>query len=353
MPQISPDKLLVRLIDNALDFAADAAQAVGKNPRQSVLSFAASVELIFKARLFCEHWTLILDKPGKKSLRHVESGEFKSVTWQEAIARLETVAGETLTEHEFKKFARIASHRNKCIHFFHPEYAAASDESVASVVAEQFAAWFYLHRLMTGRWKTYFSHRLAKITEIDKAIRKNKHYLQGRYDALQPEIKATKKLGEQYTKCPTCSFLSLHVDDSAAPLYHRHCKVCDAWHDFLLAECTGCEHDIRIEGDGEGTCEECGENIGMPELLDQFGEALKPGDCGAYSDGIHCSYCCRWDAPTVVPWNGGFLCLSCLEESDSVAACEWCNNYYLGFDPDGSFYMGCELCEGRSGGDDD
>lgn len=349
----APKILHKRLIKNALAFADHAAQVVSDDPRQSVISFAAAIELFIKARLFSEHWTLVLDKPGTKRIRQLSSGDFKSVSFGEARSRLETVADETLTRHEVSAFQQLITHRNKCIHFFDPEYHDATGESVAAVVAEQLGAWFYLHRLITGRWKKYFKRWSAEIARIDKVIQKNRHYIKGRFVALKPEIDELCERGTAIEECPSCGYVALKVDDEESPLTRRHCLVCAAWHDFLTAQCPDCGADVHIEQDAEATCGTCEEQIGIDELLKQFGETVALGDPDPYGGGIHCSYCDRWDAATVVEWGSGFLCLNCLEEGTSIEACEWCNEYYLGFDPEGSYLTGCELCGGSGAWRDD
>lgn len=62
-------------------------------PKYLVLNLAAATELILKARLCKEHWSLIFQNPDKASADCLRSGEFCSATFDTCVIRLERICG--------------------------------------------------------------------------------------------------------------------------------------------------------------------------------------------------------------------------------------------------------------------
>jgi len=78
-----------QLTRNAVAFLLKAAEELGESPRYSLIHLCSGLELLIKARLAHEHWSLVLEKPGTKSLAEVEQGDFKSVAFKDALERVE------------------------------------------------------------------------------------------------------------------------------------------------------------------------------------------------------------------------------------------------------------------------
>ena len=76
------------LAKNAFDFLKQAIEEFDKSPKYSVIHFCAAVEMILKARLMTEHWSLIVSKPEQANLVRFLAGEFASVTMDESRTRL-------------------------------------------------------------------------------------------------------------------------------------------------------------------------------------------------------------------------------------------------------------------------
>jgi hypothetical protein len=124
-PTVDPLAGLSRdLTENGLAFLR---RAVGEMSARTVtlrkLSFAvvdlaAAVEVLIKARLVREHWTLICADPDKATAALVLAGTFKTVALEQAVKRLDSVAGVPMTGSGYdKRVDEIARLRNRAIHF--------------------------------------------------------------------------------------------------------------------------------------------------------------------------------------------------------------------------------------------
>jgi hypothetical protein len=124
-PTLDPLAGLSRdLTENGLAFLR---RAVGEMSTQTVtlrnLSFAvvdlaAAVEVLIKARLVREHWTLICADPDKATPALVLAGTSKTVALEQAVKRLEGVAGVPMSASGYdKRVDEIARLRNRAIHF--------------------------------------------------------------------------------------------------------------------------------------------------------------------------------------------------------------------------------------------
>lgn len=341
-----PDDLFRSLVDNALEFLKTASVQIKQSPKQSLLNFAAGLELFLKARLLREHWALILEKPEKANMENLNRGDFKSVSPMEAIERLKNIAGQRITDYEKSAFQELIDHRNKAIHFFNPSYTLKNkkEDAIRRVMAEQLRVWFYLHRLLTIHWETEFSDFKREIRDIDRRLRRNSVYLEGKYRGLKPEIEDEKKKGTEFAKCDVCSFEASRLENLGEPLFQHQCLVCGAVNKFLLVPCPACGKTVTIEDLGEGECS-CGHEVALNDLIEKYGDYRDP------KEGSREIYCSECSSNGVIEHGTGYLCLSCLSQHEWTEQCEWCSTEIAGFDSRGSGFLGCVLCDGR--GDED
>jgi len=76
------------LVESALDFLNTGLEEVNKRPKLSVIHFFNGIELLLKARLLHEHWSLVVVKPGDVSKKSFTSGEFESVNTRQCLVAL-------------------------------------------------------------------------------------------------------------------------------------------------------------------------------------------------------------------------------------------------------------------------
>jgi hypothetical protein len=99
-----------------------------------VLHLQAAVEVLLKARLIREHWSLVFEKPSAASSAARASGDFKSVTLEDTLARLTNIAGVEVPKPAQDQSKRLANKRNKLQHFGMAEQAIAIESLAGQVL---------------------------------------------------------------------------------------------------------------------------------------------------------------------------------------------------------------------------
>jgi len=339
------EELLGLVVKNALDFLEQSVAALSKRPKYSLIDFCSAVELLLKARLMREHWALIIAKPENANLTQLSEGDFRSVAMDEAITRLRNVADEPISREEERCFQGLRQHRNKLVHFFHEQYASSppDQKAIEEVVVEQCKAWFYLHRLLTGRWASHFKPYAKAIKAVDKKMQKNRNFLKGKYEAILPDIKKEITAGAQYELCSSCGFEARRIEEYSEPLYQAICKVCGAERGFLQVACPQCGESIRVHDMGEAECPNEDFDVTLEWLLDKYGPVEDPKEDPEVA---FCAYCERAE-PTAIPFGEfEYLCLSCRGLHDSADNCEWCGALNASLKDD-SYLGGCVVCGGK------
>ncbi len=318
------------------------------NPKYSVIDFCAALELFLKAKLMLEHWSLIVDEPHRAESQAFRDGGFQSVSMTETIRRLENIAGQKFVRDEKDSFRAIREHRNRLVHFFHPNMKTiAAREKIAS---EEWSAWFQLHRLLTGVWKRDFRGFALQISQLDRRLRSIRGFLQAKFNAAKLDIKKDQANGIRYSNCWSCNFRAYRgIREMPAPegseRFLGSCRVCDAEGNFLLVECPDCGKPLRIDNLGEGTCGSCGHAMDTDSLVELLSPDWDPGEEPTVA---YCTECERTDLATVIPIiNSGYLCVSCFAEYDRVGNCGYCGTLNAGeISHVDSSLFGCVLCEG-------
>lgn len=340
------------LVNNAFDFLQKAINEFDAAPKYSVIHFCAAVEMLLKARLMREHWSLIVSRPENANWNKFLTGDFMSVTMDDARARLRDIAGEEIPDDAFNSFRVLANHRNKMIHFFHPDMDEDGDAR-AKIVAEQSRSWFYLHRLL-HRWRRYFSEFSDQIAEADGAMKAHRKYLTAKFKALKPELDAARKDGSTPIVCVSCNFKSsipMELDNQIATL---GCLVCDHSDSQVTLDCPHCAQQIVVTTEGYAECPHCEAAIEPEHLADALTDHGRAHS--AFADGddswnpANCGACDGYQ--TVVKRDDYYFCTSCFDMSDEVHTCGWCNELNTG-DMQYSYSTGCNHCDGSIGWDKD
>lgn len=210
------------IVTNALDFLAKAVSELSDSPKYSVINFYTAVELLLKAKLLLEHWSLIVVKTNEATITRFNEGDFASVGLHESLTRLKNISDETLTSEAIKSFDALRKHRNKLVHFSTPEYFSPSDEhTITEILAKMCRVWFYLHEILTEYWSEDFSEYLSDIDDFDRSMRKNTEYLKTKYDLLKQKINTDLAKGSEYIECSFCHFVAVKADSTP-----QTCLVC-------------------------------------------------------------------------------------------------------------------------------
>ncbi|MEW6238575.1 MAG: hypothetical protein AB1656_24585 [Candidatus Omnitrophota bacterium] len=335
------------VVENAFNFFKKSLEEFDKEPKYSVIHFHAAVELIMKARLLWEHWTLIITRPETANLKRFRSGDFQSVSIKDAKARLESVVQDGLNKAEYECFLRLSDHRNRMVHFYHPGYTGNKAE-LEKIVVEQCLAWYHMSQIF-GRWSEQFQSYRKEIAKIDKAMHEHRKYLKAKFDALAEDI---KNRGTTFSICPSCGFESFEEGVGDEPILDYECLVCKVRKTGLVVECPECGEQNKLIGEPWHECDKCHHEFDENDV-----QAFFTKDCMYYDkdnpdQSAHCGECGGYQM--VVQVNDTWICSQCFTKYDSeeIDYCDWCNSLSTG-NLENSYYWGCAVCDGKSGWDSD
>ena len=335
------------LMRSAFDFLSRAIDDFDSDLKFSIINFATAIELLLKARLMNEHWTLVVDRTSEADMDAFLDGKARTVTPREAVRRLEKVCRDPIGQDAAASFEVISQHRNRMIHFFHeaatPEARNADKEQVA---AEQCVCWFYLEQLF-ARWTDQVADFEQQIAGIRWKMRRNARFLAVKFERLAPEIEAAKAAGAAFAECAGCGHEAAKIEELSDQLAEHHCQVCGLFETRLIIACPACEAAMPIDHDYAETriCTACNNVTTASELADILDTEYR--DPMEHTP-INCAHCTSPDS--VVLHGERYICSICLEMDETIAGCEWCNECQMGGgDLEMSFETGCEFCDGRAG----
>ncbi|MDC0994002.1 hypothetical protein OAR16_00150 [bacterium] len=107
---------LLHTIHPPLQFEEDVGPGV--LPKYLVLNLASATELIFKARLCKEHWSLIFQNPDKASVDCLHSGAFCSVSFDTCVVRLDRICGVSFRDQDRTLLEKMRKRRNCYQHYY-------------------------------------------------------------------------------------------------------------------------------------------------------------------------------------------------------------------------------------------
>jgi hypothetical protein len=91
-------------------------EASERDLRLALREVSSGVELVLKAILVSEHWSLIYDDPSKATLEDFKQGRLKSAGFEECLRRIEHIVGLTLTPKQTQHLTRMRDKRNRLEH---------------------------------------------------------------------------------------------------------------------------------------------------------------------------------------------------------------------------------------------
>ncbi|MDI6449951.1 hypothetical protein [Anaerobaca lacustris] len=346
--------LLGRLVKNGLDFLSHSIEEFEGFPKYSVIHFYAAVELLLKARLMSEHWSLVVSKQQEPDWERFIAGDFQSVALNDAANRLQKAACSGLADRELRAFRAVRTHRNKMVHFFHETDSAGDDKLRETIAREQLSAWYLLHRLLADQWRDVFEPWSEQIGEIDQKLRERRKYLHVVFDQLAPDIKEYAQEGFVFRQCPSCEFMSQRHEQVTNVFYTSICLVCRFSQRHLAIPCPQCAETVDLVDEGFAECDSCGKHLEPEHVVDALIDhdaahrAAREGDDSW--DLANCGDCGSYHTVVRVG-DAQYVCTHCFGEFESLQWCGWCNEPSTG-DMDGSHVFGCGHCEGLSGWDD-
>jgi hypothetical protein len=331
------------VIENAIDFLLKAIEELEDNPKYSVIHFHAAVELILKARLMAEHWTLVIARNQEPDWDKFIAGDFQSVSLKEAASRLEKVVRSGLSKSEYNIFLEVTKHRNKIIHFYHED--DSPDDSLVfrrNITSQQLRAWHFLNKLMTEKWEDVFASYKGNLSKVEESLRKHHDFLKVVFEDMNEKIEKLKGEGSLFRKCPSCDFTSQEYKDETNEFYVSECLVCGLTERSIQIACDECDERIYFRNEGYAYCEKCDKKYAPNDLISIFEKGNISHD-DDYSLG-NCSTCDGYQ--TIVQINDSYVCCDCFDEFDSLTDCDWCGEPYSGY-YEITYLTGCCACEGK------
>ena len=209
-----PEDIHLSLTDNALDFLLSASEAASRaatrrNLKDAVVHAANGIEVLAKARLAREHWSLIFNDVNRVNRQKLEQGDFISVDPENTLTRLEQVAGFSIDGQYKPQLVELRNLRNRLTHF-----TAAVDEARAkSLVAK--AMTFCVEFCEQQNMVTSDSE--DKLGEIHTNLTDLKEFV----DSRMASISASLEWHPTVLECPECWQEALAIDDGEI-----ECKFC-------------------------------------------------------------------------------------------------------------------------------
>ncbi|MFE9993491.1 hypothetical protein [Streptomyces avermitilis] len=185
--------------------------------KYGVLHLQAAVEVLLKARLVREHWSLVFRDPGRATRVAYEQGKFKSCDTTTTLDRLTGIVGVSITTKESRSISRLAETRNALTHYGHTADAYAVEADAAEVLS--FLVDFVPRELHTSPGdsevvsKTMDAIR-EKLREIDALVK-------GRMQELANEL---EPFAARCVHCPSCRQVALVVGGKERPLTCYFCR---------------------------------------------------------------------------------------------------------------------------------
>jgi hypothetical protein len=288
--------------------------------KYAVLHLQSATEVLLKARLQQEHWSLVFKDPGKADRVRFENGEFESCGTAEAISRLRGIVGIVVSEKDTKEITQLAKWRNALQHYGLSVAAPAVESRAAQVL--DILLRFITDHLVPGLSGGEAEFADEGIYAVRSRLAKIQAFIKTRMDRLRPEL---EPYAAQTIACPECSqpALPLVVD---GPLSCRFCE--ETWatpeqlahHYARIVLNPNAYVDFESGGDGSlrRTCPDC-----RSELLVLEARTTAAPDrpsplcfsCGnSYEELVACEYGC---GSVVVPTKDGRrdLCPMCFEHA--------------------------------------
>ena len=270
------EKIQCNLVGNALDYLLLAGEMAGEDtPRMlkhAVATLADGVELLVKARLEVHDWSLLFKNVDDADRTAIESGEFVSVTFEQAIKRLKGICGVEIEKDHRVTLDALRKLRHKIRHFA----VEAEKTEVMSLITKAYSfAVDFVGDHLEHDLDEPATHDLNKLRTL---LGDFSAFVSERIKAIQPTLDAQKYA--VHMDCPRCLQETLYVDggevscafcgynasseeavDDWIEQNYGHVSQKDMMTDPVVEPCPECmaEACVRLEDRRGHQCLFCGE----------------------------------------------------------------------------------------------
>ncbi|MEU9774551.1 MULTISPECIES: hypothetical protein [unclassified Streptomyces] len=174
--------------------------------KYAVLHLQAAAEVLLKARLLREHWSLVFKDPGKATRKDFDSADFESCGTGAAVERLRDIVGINFEKKETEALDALAKDRNALQHYGLTHNAHAVEARAGRVL--DFLLRFLedeLLPLLDGREREMAAREMIPVSD---GVRNISSFVTRRLNRLRGELKGQQSLTLQ---CPDCEQMTLVV----------------------------------------------------------------------------------------------------------------------------------------------
>ncbi|GGV62973.1 hypothetical protein GCM10010277_68720 [Streptomyces longisporoflavus] len=246
----------VDYLRSVVDHLTAADPPASRDLKYAVLHLQAAAEVLLKARLAHEHWSLVFKDPGKATRKKFEEGDFISCTTEAAVERLRNVAGVAVNDKGARALDALAKTRNSLQHYGLTMPARAVEARAAEVL-DFLLDFIHTELALTGPVDfcgesiTEAEQELAYVRARLSTIQS---FLKRRHDQLRPEL---EKVRDITTQCPLCTQWAVVLGSGTDPLSCRFCH-----HGWLSAELAAADNGLAQTAQGVevAQCPDCCED---------------------------------------------------------------------------------------------
>lgn len=291
------DKLTLSLIENSFDFLESSIKysngTENRDWKYALLNLSSAIELMMKAVLEQEHWSLLFEDIKKANKDILGQGDFKSVNFDTAIERIKSIVGVNFSPSDEKYIVKIRQKRNRITHFS----VELHIEEVKSIVSKGISIFVRLYKEIDTSENVE-----GKLHYINTELLGFQKYVKLRLAEIEKEISGMKR-PDIFLTCPSCLQETIVVDKKLDELC---CKFCGA--EFSYKDMAS-----YASGGYSGPCPAC--SNGALACLAQTSE------------------------------SGEYICTKCnfTSEENYNVVCSSCENIYWDEDGGGENYL-CEAC---------
>jgi ribosomal protein S27E len=193
-------KQQLSLLENACDYLDDTILRVASQDpaawKYAILSLASALELIMKSILEREHWSLLFQDVNSASEGALVLGDFKSVDFETAQKRLQSIAGVEISDRDQKYLKSLRNIRNKLSHYT----LHINIEQLQSLVASGILTFLDLYsdpHLEDDHDEDFEAKANQNLREFEK-------YVHLRMAKLRSELRESERPGRPFQRCPDC-----------------------------------------------------------------------------------------------------------------------------------------------------
>ncbi|OXY87463.1 hypothetical protein BEK98_43830 [Streptomyces diastatochromogenes] len=321
-PRSAPPQLDFPLVRNGLDYLASVVEHLDetesmvthRDVKYAVLHLQAAVEVLLKARLMAEHWSLVFSDPHKATRKTLDEATLSSVSTEQAVTRLQNIAGVPITQKEGKALKNLTEDRNKLQHFGLTAPAPVIEARAGEVL--DFLIRFIDDELLPRLGQEEKTEGEASLSKLRGGLASINTFVRERTNRIRGEV--TREGAENRTiQCPECEQMALVLGESTGPageLVRAACRFCAGrWEpEELLAYFLP---EGQEEPSGLNACPQCGEwalGWGVRVLSDPMEEVAFCFACSvAFPSVAPCDRCGR----PIDATGGTDLCGSCWEDA--------------------------------------